>query len=184
MHSSELSHMKRLIGLIISVLILSGCAIQIKTLQKENHDFSTYESWCWLEGCEVTYQGPEHYYNQKVVDEIANAVAFNMHKKGYLQGDENSDLLLNFFIIMEEDSSEIVHDFDGLFNGIDMLQLDPYPAYEKFLKGSLVIDVMDREKSELVWRSTALRYMEVNPEYDRDLIWKAIKRAMKKFPAR
>ena len=69
-------------------VLFSSCAVQVKTYQKPTIDFNQYESWCWLEGCEITYQGPKNYYSKEAIDEIANAVAFNMHDKGYLQEDE------------------------------------------------------------------------------------------------
>lgn len=175
--------MKKIIGLLIISLLYGSCAVQVKTYQKAGQDFSDYASWCWLKGCDLTYQGPEYYYSKEVMTEIANSIAYNMHQKGYQQLDDQSDLLVNFFIIMEEDSTEVSNEYDGMFNGLDMLPINPYPEYEKFLRGSLIIDVIDRKKSELVWRSNAVRYMEINPEYDRALIWEAVAKAMKKLPS-
>ena len=170
--------------LILLITTLTSCAVTVKTYQKPDQSFDAFETWCWLEGCEVTYQGPDYLYDKKAIDEIANAVAYNMYQKGYQQGDDQSDLLVNFFMVVEEDSSEVSSMYEGTYQGerewLNML----YPEYQKFIKGSLVIDVIDRVNSELVWRSTAVKYMELNPEYNKKEIWNGVAKAMKKFPAK
>ncbi|WP_425390574.1 DUF4136 domain-containing protein [Ekhidna sp.] len=173
--------MKKVIFLAL-VFTLTSCAVTVKTYQKPNQSFTDFETWCWLEGCEVTYQGPDYLYDQKVVDEIANAIAFNMYEKGYQQGDDQSDLMVNFFMVIEEDSAEVRELYDGTYQGEREWLTMLYPEYQKFLKGSLVIDVIDRENSELVWRSNAVKYMELNPIYDKKEIWNGVAKAMKKLP--
>ncbi len=164
-------------------LILSGCAVKVKTYQKPEQSFDDFKTWCWLKGCEVTYQGPDYLYDQRVVDEIANAIAYNMYQKGFEQSDDSSDLMVNFFMIVKEDSAEIVDNYDGFMPEIGWLD-SAYPEYQKFLKGSLIIDVIDRKKSEIVWRSSTERYMEMNPLYDKAEIWSAVEKAMKKLPSK
>ncbi len=171
--------------LFIPVLIaLTSCAVQVKTFQNPDTDFSPYESWCWMQGCEITYQGPDRYYDERVINEVANSIAWNMNDKGYLHGDDRSDLIINFYFVVEEDSA-IKEDFfysthQGEREWLTML----YPEYQNFLKGSLVIDVIDRATSNLIWTSTAVRYMEINPSYDEQAIWSGVAKAMKKFPVR
>ncbi|WP_436515463.1 DUF4136 domain-containing protein [Ekhidna sp. To15] len=180
MNLHESQELMQKLCLILLVLIVSGCAVKVKTYQKPDQSFDAYKTWCWLEGCEVTYQGPDYLYDQRVVDEISNAVAYNMYQKGYEQSDETSDLMLNFFMIVEEDSAEVADNYDGLMPEIGWIG-NLYPEYEKFLKGSLIIDVIDREKSEVIWRSNAVRYMELYPVYDKAEIWSAVEKAMKKL---
>ncbi len=168
-------------GFFLSVLITTACTIKVKTYEKPGQSFDNFNTWCWLRGCEVTYQGPDYLYDQKVIDEIANAIAFNMYQKGYQQGDDQSNLLVNFFTIVKEDSSEIIDSYDGFMPEVGwMNQL--YPKYQKYLKGSLVIDVIDRESSTLIWRSHAIKYMEINPMYEKREIWKGVNKAMRKLP--
>lgn len=170
------------ITFLLSLLLVTACAVQVRTYQKPEADFSSYESWCWLQGCEVVYQGPKRYNDQRLIDEISNAIAWNMNEKGYLQGDDKSDLILNFYLIVEEDSAEVRDLYHSTYaderEWLPML----YPEYQHFLKGSLVIDILDRKASELIWTSTAIRYIEINPTYDPESIWKSISKALKKFP--
>lgn len=168
-------------------LICFSCAVQVKTIERPDTTFDKYETWCWLEGCEITYQGPTQYYNQEVIDEISNAIAFNMYEKGYQQLDETAELLVNFTMILEEDSVQLDRDFPvgGDFKEVDQSWvLSFYPEYYRYLNGSLVIDIIDRKKSELIWRSYARRYVEINAKVDKDEIWDGVAKAMKKFPDR
>lgn len=175
--------MKKLYMMLL-VFFITSCAVNVKTYQKPQQSFVDFDTWCWLKGCEVTYQGPDYLYDQKVIDEIANAIAYNMHEKGYNQGDDQSDLIVNFFMVVKEDSTTISRFYDGVYQGEREWLTVLYPEYQKYLKGSLVIDVIDRERSELVWRSTAIRYMELYPIYEKDKIWSGIKKAMKKLPGK
>ena len=170
---------------LLSVIVLVGCSLQVKTIQRPNTTFTDYQSWCWLKGCEVVYQGPSEYFSKEVIYEISNAIAFNMYEKGYQQLDETADLLVNFTLIIEEDSVELDREFPigREFKEFDQSWvLSFYPEYYHYLNGSLVIDVIDRRKSELIWRSYARRYVEINAEVDKDEIRKEIAKAMKKFP--
>ncbi|MEQ9404985.1 MAG: DUF4136 domain-containing protein [Cyclobacteriaceae bacterium] len=164
--------------------IFTSCAVQVKTYQNPGADLSAYESWCWMQGCEIVYQGPEYYNDERVINEVSNAIAWNMHDKGYLQGDDQSDLVLNFYMILKEDSAEISEIYTEDYNDNREWLPTFYPEYQRFLKGSLVIDIIDRKSSDLVWTSTAVKYMEMNPVYDKKSIWNGVNKAMKKFPVR
>ena len=167
---------------ILPIFLLLSCAVQVKTFQNPQANFSEYQTWCWMQGCEVVYQGPEYYNDPRVIDEIAGAIAWNMNDKGYTQGDDKSDMVLNFYIILEQDSSEVSSPFYGTYQGEREWLTMLYPEYQQFLKGSLVIDVLSRKTSELVWTSSSVRYLEINPTFDQKSIWTGIGKAMKKLP--
>ena len=168
----------------IMALLLASCAVQVKTFKKPEVDYSEFESWCWMQGCEATYQGPEYYYDEKVFDEIANAIAWNMSDKGYLQSDQTSDLVVNFYVIMEEDSTQVEYpDYLSIEQNISWLDV-LHPEYYRYLRGTLVIDVLSRKDSELIWSSKAMKYLETTPKVDKKEIWSNIHKAMKKLPNR
>ena len=173
--------MKRLIQILWAV-VLTGCAIQVKTHQNPTAGFSKYTTWCWMQGCDIVYQGPEYYHNQQAIDEMANAIAANMQSKGYIQGDDDSQLVVNFYVIVEQDSADINTSLDDMYQPERQWLMNLYPEYQHFLKGTLVIDVMDRRESKLVWTTKAIKYMDINPEFDKKMIWNGIGKAMKKFP--
>lgn len=175
--------MKRFNPLII-LLFLSACAVQVRSIQNPKADFNSYESWCWMQGCEIVYQGPKYYFDQRSIDEVANAIAWNMHNKGYIQGDDQSDLVLNFYLTLSEDSVDARDLYYGTYQDEREWLMVLYPEYQQFLKGTLVIDAVDRKTSELIWTSKAQKYLEVNPSFDKKAIWNGVGKAMKKFPGK
>lgn len=168
----------------LMMILLSGCALQVKTYQKPGTDISKYKTWCWMEGCEVTYQGPEEYYNEEALMSISDAIGEQMAQKGYIRNDEEQDLLVNFYLIMEMREQEVVEpNYEGMSMNMQWLP-QVYPKYVRYLKGSLVIDIIDRRESELLWRGNVIKYLELYPTLDKVAIKNAIAQAMKKFPVR
>jgi hypothetical protein len=179
------------VGAFLTLALLAwGCAVQVKTYTNQQADFSVYQSWCWMQGCEVTYQGPKQHHDPRVIDEMANAIAVQLFNKGYVQQDDQSDLVVNFFISVEEQAQEIQQDtymvgppLGAIADNRDWFTLN-HPEYQRFLKGTLVIDILDRQNSQLIWRGTAVRFLELNPEFNKDRIWKTVEKTMKGFPAK
>lgn len=167
--------------IVICCLLAVACAeIKVRTSYDPTVDFSHYKTWCWLNGCSPTYNGPNFLYDSASIDVIANAIAHEMQEKGYIQVDESSDLMLDFHIVLKEDSSMAawVHEEDLPF-------WDPYKeqeGYYHFLKGSLIIDIADRDKGRMIWRSNAKRLMALTPDITEKDIQRGVKKALKKFP--
>jgi len=170
--------MKSLIYVLL-LIMLGSCAINVETLKKPNTDISKFQSWCWMKGCEP-YQGPEEYFNQKLIDEISNAIAANLQNKGYTQSDDDSDLIVNFYVVLKEDSAYFTNSPIGFQddNWIDQL----YPEYHQLVKGTLVIDILNRATNELLWTSKATSYFEPYPTLNKEEIWDGVNKTMKKLP--
>ena len=164
------------------ILIVSACATNIQVIKKNGVDFSQRQTWCWLKGCDLTFQGNEVYLNKKSLVAIANSIAVNMHNKGYEMGDNESDLVLNYYVIVDDASMEInrpqteLWDYQSLFN--------EYPKAINCLKGTLVIDVLDRENAELIWTSQLTKYTDYNTKLEKADIQELVAKAMKKLPNR
>ena len=174
--------MSRLITILIACLFISACAdYKIKTSQDPQADFSTYSSWCWLNNCSPTFEGPSYIYEKKLMVNMVDAIAQEMYKKGYEQLDESdADLLVDFRLVLKEDSTlnSIIHE-DALPLWENYREGDPY---YHFLKGSLIIDIADRKKGKVVWRSVTERYMPEYPNMSFEEVHKGIKKALKAFP--
>lgn len=165
----------------ISVLILASCAhIQVSTLSDPDIDFTNYQSWCWLQRCEITYDGPDYLYDSNTIETVANAFAFEMHQKGYRQAGDSADLLVDFHIVVKQDSAvfSMIHEEDLPFwNNSEQ-------EYYHFLRGLLVIDISDRRTGRMVWRSDSRHQMALRPDIEDDDIRKGVKKALKKFPSK
>ncbi|MFK7953393.1 MAG: DUF4136 domain-containing protein [Ekhidna sp.] len=178
--------MKHLIPLIVLVF-LSSCSIKVHSLQKPNVDFQKHTTWCWMNSCDPLYQGPNAYYNKEIIDEIYNSIAINMYEKGYIQGDDNADLLVVFHLNVEQKEMELVNrdSFEyGQWDNNNSWIKDEYPELVRYLKGNLVIDVIDRSTGEVIWKSSTVGYSDLNQSLDKKKIRKNVKKAMKKLPGK
>ena len=57
-----------------------------------------------------------------------------------------------------------------------------FPKLVPYLEGNLVIDVIDRRTSEMIWKSSTVGYSELGESPTREQIWKGVERAMKGLP--
>jgi hypothetical protein len=175
----------KLLPTLFALFILSSCSIQVHTLQKPNVDFQKYTSWCWMNSCDPIYQGDKAYLDKEVINEIYNAIAVNMYEKGYVQGDDLADLIVVFHLNVEQKEMEVIErnslEFDQ-WNDNNAWIKDEYPELVKYLKGNLVIDVIDRRTSEVIWKSSTVGYSNLHQEPSKKEVRKNVKKAMKKLP--
>ncbi len=165
--------------LFVLILIFASCAqIKVKTIYDPSADYMSYKTWCWLQGCELVYEGPNYLYDSSTIEAVGNAVALEMYEKGFTQGDENSDIFVDFHIVVKEDSAifAMVHEEDLPF--WDTKE----PEFYHFLRGSLIIHIGDRRTGKMIWRSDARRLMALRPDIQPHEIRKGVKKALKKFP--
>ncbi len=173
--------MRRL--LVIPLIVLFSCSeLKMHSSQDPNADFGQYSTWCWMNGCTPTFEGPNYIFSKETIDEMVNVIAVEMQNKGYTQGDDHSDLLVDFKLVLEEDSAyaAVIHE-EALPLWENYQEND---NYYHFLKGTLIIDIADREKGQVVWRSITKRYLPKYPTMSTEDLKKGVKKALKDFPER
>ena len=164
---------------LLMLIVLTSCAeVRVHTAYDTKVDFSQYETWCWLKGCDLVYEGPSYLFDSAIIENIANSIAVEMYEKGFKQVDDSSDLMVDFHIVVKPDSSLTarVHEEDLPF--WDLYEED----YYHFLRGSLVINIADRRKGQMIWQSNSRSIMPLYPNIELSDIQKGIKKALKKFP--
>lgn len=171
--------MRLILGFVVAIF-LAGCAVQVKTLQDSNVDFSNYETFCWLEGCKFSITGPSYINDSLLQEKLKTAITEELLEKGLRQDKNNPDLLIDFHILMQHETITIYHE-NIESDGFEFYS-EKDTEYLDFLKGTLVIDIVDKSKSKMVWRSAAVRYMDINPELTLKNIKKGIVQALKDYP--
>ena len=171
--------MKYFLSILSLVSLLSGCNIKVNSSYEKNQDFSEYKTFCWLKGCEFTFTGPQYLEDSLLRENIKNAIIAEMNKKGFTQDENNPDLLIDFHISVENESSIIYHRGDD-----DIYEFKPFPDQEvvNYLKGTIVIDMVDKEQGKMVWRSEAIGYMDLHPDLSEKNVRKGIAYTLKNFP--
>ncbi len=172
--------MSRLIVLILCLVASSCLTLKVKTEEKPGFDFSKLERYCWLQGCEFSYKGPASLQEAFAVEAFENAIVEQLREKGYVLDEGNPDFLINVTILLEEKSHQMIYveDFETLAAPVT------YEEEVRYLKGTLLFDAIDMEQTEVFWRSTASKFMDVRPEIRDVHIQKSVEKVLKKFPAK
>ena len=171
--------MKYLTLLLFSV-ILSGCGVKVHIVHDESADFTKYKTFCWLEGCEFTYTGPTYLDDSLLQENIKGAIIAELEEKGFVKDENNPDLLIDFHITIENETSRIYHQIDESYEYQPLPEIDNEIIH--YLKGTMIIDIVDKAQARMVWRSETINYMDLHPELTAKNIRKGIALTMKKFP--
>lgn len=132
-----------------------------------------------MDGCEFTITGPSYLNDEKVRNDVQRAIIENFKEKGLSYNSDNPDLVVAFRITVEHETAIIYHKPES-----ETATYRPLPEHEfvDLIKGTIVIDIVDKQEAKMVWRSEAMGYMEQNPDPSYKNIYRGIKRAMKDFP--
>lgn len=162
-------------------IALSGCAVNLKTTYDHQKDFNSYQTFCWMNGCEFTVTGPDYLSDEKLRASVKQSIINELEKKGMRYDENNPDLVIDFHITLVEESAIIHHrDEDEPFYYKPMDEMETI----NYLNGTLVIDMADRKEGRMVWRSVVNGYMDTHPELTEENLGKGIRQALKHFPPR
>jgi hypothetical protein len=166
--------------LVTLVLFFSWSCNPIQTSYDQKADFSAYKTFCWLQGCEFSVTGPKYLNDSVVQARIKNTIIGNLLQKGLRYDDNNPDLLIDFHVTVESERAIIYHNREDeqYYYRFSYLQ----PEEVMLTKGTILIHVVDRARSEVVWQSYAAGYLDPVPDLSEKNIRKGIDRVMKKFP--
>lgn len=177
--------------IVLVYILVSSCAgIKVSSVQNPNIDLTTYDTFCWIQGCELNYQGPDYGYSLERMQLIQKIIRGELESKGLVNNENAPDLLVGFHVILEEKESVYTKHSEMIDPYIRPIQYwDEYESYYnqeiyRFLKGSLIIDLIDTETGAVIWQSTAERYMELDEQMDKDEMIKGIKKAFKAYPSK
>lgn len=166
---------------LIMCALLTGCSTRIKTLQDQKVDFSSYKTFCWINGCDFAISGPQYLNDSLLRENIKKSIILELNKKGLTLDSNNPDLLVSFYVTLENQQSIIYPRKD---DDEPVRPLDNEERVVNYLEGTMVIGIADNKESRVVWESFASRYMETNPDLSEKNISKGIHLILKKFPTR
>ncbi len=171
--------MKRAILFLAAFMcMLFACSVRVHTSYDTRVDFSKYKRYCWLQGCEFTFTGPSYLDDKKIKSLMEAAVKREMSKKGLMYDDNNPQLLLDVHEAVETDTAFIYHRTSE-----ESVFMTATPPQEVLLtKGTLIVDMIDKETGRMIWRSVATSYLEKNPELTEENFSKGVATVLKKFP--
>ena len=164
---------------VVTSAVLIGCTTRIKILQDPKADFSSYKTFCWMNGCDFAISGPQYLNDSLLRENIKKSIIAELNMKGLTLDSNNPDLLVSFNITLENQQTIIYprQDHDEPFRPLDNKE-----RVINYLEGTMVIGIADNKESRVIWESFASRYMESNPDLSEKNIAKGIHIILKKFP--
>ena len=182
----------RLFSFLMLALWLSSCSpFSVVSDYDRNHDFETFSTYRWPDEAEGIRKGDVLLENPLIYKRVQSAVNAQLAAKGYrLAGTGKAE-----FIVYAHAGVKKVktynHNFGiGLYWGPSYWYRPWWGPYGGFTyvsyydEGSLVLDVIDAETKEMVWRGIATRVVRdyrTPDDMQRD-INDAVGRILEKFP--
>lgn len=137
-----------------------------------------YKDYCWLKGCTATYLGPEHLEDSVVLNLFRAYIDDELQAKGFIKNEDDSDFLVNLRIVLEEKKSFFAYPAD-----FDDVSTPSFIGEEyDYVKGSLIIDMLDTKSGKLIWRSDAVKYLQSNPQVKEKEMRRGVSKSLRKFP--
>ncbi len=187
--------MRTLLVFVAMIGILAGCS-SIKVVSDYNHDanFGQYTSFQLSPPSELEPGDP--ILNKLNQQRLRQAVTEQMEMRGYQQTD-NADLSVNIYVKITS-KAELISPVGGPFF--------PYTSYYifygswrtydfwgpgwttfqanvmEFKEGTLIIDIVDNEKDQLVWQGVAIGSVEDLHHNPQARIDKAVKKIFDQYP--
>jgi len=180
--------MKKLLLLSIVAFSTSCVGVKVNSAHDPSADFDKHQTFQLMDAADSQYQGPKYAFNAERFRTIKEAIQTELELKGLVNDAASPDLLVGFHVIVEEKQTTLIKDSE-MFNPYSQ-PINYWDGYEmyynqenyQFLKGSLVIDIIDVKAGKAIWQGTAQRYMENIPQIDEEDVRKGIRKALKAYP--
>jgi hypothetical protein len=168
--------------MMIMTAILLACSPAVSVFHDYDRDkdiqsYATYD-WKAVDGVESN-QNPI-YYNELNDKRIKTATDKVFVEKGYQHVSDAPSLLLHYHIIVEDKSIVTMDPNEHQFSPYWMRE--EMSTYQ-YKEGTLILDLMDAETNELVWRGWAVGTLEdLRPEHFEKKLVKTIERILEPLP--
>lgn len=170
--------MKQLLIFLTTAIIMAGCAVKVRNVYDPKIEFKRYKNFCWLESCEFTFKGPDYLNDSLVKARMQRVIKKEMKKRGINFNSDTPDFLMDVQVVVETDTAFLYHRSDEVYSFI------PFTKAEQvfMLKGTLIIDIIDKKTGKMAWRSVAVSYFDLYPDLSEESLGKGVAAALKNFP--
>lgn len=156
--------------LAIVALFFAGCGKDVYTTKLANVDLGNYRSYAWLPSGDTAVNSLEK--NPTVAIGVRNTVNSELQKRGYQMNAQNPDFLVLVHTIYEDKvdyntfpnnynyfgpgfyTGPWYHGYYPGFNNIGFIN-GPNVNAVQYTKGTVVVDIIDANTKEVVWRGAA-----------------------------
>ncbi len=166
-----------------TILLISACSSS-KIISNADHtvDFSSYQSFLIMERLESDKIKPE------AKKYIGNVIAEELKKRG-LKQNLSPDIIVKVMIISKEKQAALITRNDDFYWGSEYY---PYGwgigtnvnkvSYDTYTDGTMIIDVIDREKKQLIWQGISSDAFKGSTQKNQSKIKKMISNIFNEYP--
>ncbi len=152
-------------------------AAKIRTDWDHNANFDDYQTYMWKGGNAL----PNPLMEQRVI----SAIESELSAKGIQKVEADPDMYVTYHASSKEDTQYQTDSFGyGMGGGWrwgGMGGTSTTRAYT-YTKGTIVVDLWDAQKRQLLWRGSATDTVSDKPEKNTKKVHKAIEKLFKKYP--
>ena len=174
-----------LLGLPMLLLFSCSTGLKVSSDYDRSADFSSYKTFS------LFYLTTNKNVNELNAQRIWNSIREEMTKKGYVENDNNPDLLVKSY----GGAGEVEGGYAAADPGYTATGGDPMPgttmwggslsatAVPQTMHGAITVDLVDAKRKHLVWRATAKGKMDYNKRSKLlEQANKAVSEMFKKYP--
>ncbi|WP_394190372.1 DUF4136 domain-containing protein [Pseudoalteromonas atlantica] len=168
-----------------AVLMLAACAKTPDIDYDKSVDFSNYKTFAWMP--QATLANADNYQMSPLMEQrVREAVNTQLQAQGMSLVDENSaDVLLNYHASVDTkiDSDTFNVGYGARWNYWG-LGYNTQTTTHEYEVGTLILDVIDRESNQLVWRGAREGRLQKkqSPEQRTKAVNKAVATILSGFP--
>jgi hypothetical protein len=174
---------KLVLLLVFTTLILSACSsYKFYSINNGKVDVSRYQTYAWVPSGES--KASKYYQNDIAEDKIISAVNAELDARGFKVDNRKPDVLVRYTAVVDN-KSRVINDPVyyqaparyvprlGYYQGRSFYYYQyyrPFPVYAgsevrkvEFEEGNIVVDLIDRNSSKVIWRGVAKGEVN-NPE--------------------
>ena len=178
--------MGRKIFIIFLDIIRFSCTRNLHIEREPNIFIEQYRTYGWNK-LEATKSAHPLYSSVELNQTIMREIDKNLAKKGFRRNIDMPDFFVDFHIYVEEQKFQNLVCETGFYRGeryLTDLSQRTYcesPKIVNYDDGTLIIDIIDAQTRQLVWRGPAGEIIN-NPVYATEIFRLKVKRILKKFP--
>lgn len=169
--------------ILLLLMLVARCSPEIQAYTDYDPDYDqwTYKTFDWSQKVNIEQNQNPLYYNELNDKRIKKAVLKQLQKRSYRLTSDSPNLILHYHIIVEDKSVVVTEPFGYVYGAYWMRRQQQVNTYTQ---GTLILDLMDTESNQLVWRGWAVAAVDGldSPEKIDTLIESAVRKMFVKFP--
>lgn len=178
---------KGMVGLAIG-LVLSACSItatSVITDYDKDAEFNSYQTFYWSDDFQMENGKANDplFYNTLIKKRLKVAITDEMKGRGYELDTKDPDLLINSQVVVQQKStSQNNYPYYGYYGFYRGYTGSMTTTQER--EGALIIELIDKDRHQLVWQGYAPNVLQTNTEDKQKEIREAVSKIFAKYEHR